>query len=97
MTIYFNGKGVVKKLKIGPFTIDNFSWEFLILSSLYLFVFSPIYKRRESKRIQDANNEIIKMNIFFIINDNLITKELLQKYMMAYWPNTICILLRYIQ
>lgn len=66
-------------LKNVPFTIDNVSWEFIILSGLYLFVFRPIYKRRESKRIQDANNEIIKMNIFFIINDNLITEELFQK------------------
>lgn len=50
----------------------------LAFISIVLF-FRSIYQRRKAQRIKDANTEIIKIMIFYIINDKFINKQIFQE------------------
>lgn len=57
---------------IGPLELA-----FIII--VYFHFFRPIYQRRKAQRIKDANTEIIKIMIFYIINDKFINKQIFQE------------------
>ena len=46
---------------------------------IIVLFFRPIYQRRKAQRIKDANTEIIKIMIFYIINDKFINKQIFQE------------------
>ena len=53
--------------------------ELAFIIIVYFHFFRPIYQRRKTQRIKDANTEIIKIMIFYIINDKFINKQIFQE------------------
>lgn len=71
------GKGNMGMFNIELFNIGPLEIVFIII--VYFHFFRPIYQRRKAQRIKDANTEIIKIMIFYIINDKFIDKQTFQE------------------